>query len=756
MDKYSIGDLLGTGGSGAAVSKAIRKADGVTVAVKQFPRAAHDATAKAKAEAEFEILKKLTHPGILPCFDFFTHKGSICLVTPLVEPGSEPFLNAEGGSTLLSPVAVANVGYQLALALEYLHAQKLLHRDLKPGNLLLSADRALMSEKSLDDPSTLAKLAETGKILLGDFGISGSVGTCTIRMTGIGTQPYCPPEVLRDEGEEQTTAVDIWSMGATLMALATGHLLANSPEAIVRLKRGDWTLDQTLTQMSELAKKAWQGLGEPLQSVIKACVQPDHTRRPKASDIVLSPAFDGARETQNTLKQQEGFARLCDSIAAGIPCTFPELLSVVQAASSGNPSARSEGTLSGTFRLIAPAMAGTSGQNRVDAFKELMSATQTLERAFLSMPRARSGLVCAIQELASSPFSSELIGGLELKELAGAFGAFARLSALSPPGAASDTRPAQSVGEEIEDSPSATTFGQKQLSADEANTMIEKNLTGLSCDEVPILFAATCSPSNPFGVFAATCLNLRGRRLASHQAVPVIELLPLFCRMERLDFENFCNNPYSPYGYYSSGTGSDGVLQLAKVLPSLTQLRELQLGGNSIGDNVGASLVRALRELNRLEHIGLSGNSLGNDTALALSMLLPTLPRLKYLDLSSNAFQGEPSLKLAAALSGLSELSFLSLSNCDIVDELAIALAAALRGRCCLVTLMLDGNRITAKGAAELAHALFTHSELATFSLIGNAISEAALTTIATSLPSGFTRKGLRFDKAVPETERLS
>ena len=144
MNKYEQHELLGHGTS-STVYRAIRLSDGVNVALKRIRGwNALSAVDQEEGLREVVVLKSVDHPNVIKLLDSFTDKGDLCVVLPLVRPGTRVF---EGAALPLTPAAVARAGHQLASALAYLHGLKgregapkpVLHRDIKPANLLLSA-----------------------------------------------------------------------------------------------------------------------------------------------------------------------------------------------------------------------------------------------------------------------------------------------------------------------------------------------------------------------------------------------------------------------------------------------------------------------------------------------------------------------------------------------------------------------------------------------------------------------------------------
>lgn len=186
------------------VWKAVDERLGRTVAVKQMilPPGL-DATAAKEAKErimrEGRIAARLHHPNAVAVFDVADHEGQPWLVMEYVQSRSLAAVLIERGS--LPPAEVATIGRQLANALAAAHAAGIVHRDVKPGNVLLG---------------------DSGTVKLTDFGISHATDDVTITRTGMlaGTPAYLAPEIAR--GANPTAASDVFSLGATLYAAVEG------------------------------------------------------------------------------------------------------------------------------------------------------------------------------------------------------------------------------------------------------------------------------------------------------------------------------------------------------------------------------------------------------------------------------------------------------------------------------------------------------------------------------------------------------
>jgi hypothetical protein len=201
--RYRRQQLVGSGGMGT-VWEAWDELLDRRVALKELHSApgltAEEAElANERALREARITARLSHRHAVPVFDVVQHAGRPCIVMPFIPSETLSAVLREGG-----PLAVeeaAGVGAQVSAALAAAHAAGIVHRDVKPGNILIADDGAAM---------------------ISDFGISHALGDVTLTSTGEvhGTPAYLAPEVAR--GREATTASDVFSLGSTLYAALEG------------------------------------------------------------------------------------------------------------------------------------------------------------------------------------------------------------------------------------------------------------------------------------------------------------------------------------------------------------------------------------------------------------------------------------------------------------------------------------------------------------------------------------------------------
>jgi serine/threonine protein kinase len=169
------------------------------VAVKEVFAAQQDGDLGERAFREARAAARLKHPGIVTVHDLVVAEGRCWIVMELVNaPSLDDALRAGGP---MAPDRVARIGLALLEALRAAHDAGILHRDIKPGNVLIPGDRAVLTDFGIATIHGDAKLTGTGQV--------------------IGTPGYLAPERLR--GEPASKASDLWALGATLCTAVTGH-----------------------------------------------------------------------------------------------------------------------------------------------------------------------------------------------------------------------------------------------------------------------------------------------------------------------------------------------------------------------------------------------------------------------------------------------------------------------------------------------------------------------------------------------------
>jgi len=254
---YSLLEQIGGGASGI-VWRALDQATGEEVAVKLLRE---ELVPQPKAVMRFvqerAILAALRHVNIVRVRELLTVGDSLGLVMDLVPGGSARDLLRERGP--LPPAEAAMIMAAVADGLAHAHLLGVVHRDLKPDNILLGTGTG---------PD------ETPTVRLTDFGIARVVDAPALTTTGalLGTPNYLAPEVIG--GGRPTPAADVYAFGMVLYELLTGRppYAGHTPRSVMR-------------RHVETRPRRNPGIPDPLWRIISACVEKTPARRPPAADL---------------------------------------------------------------------------------------------------------------------------------------------------------------------------------------------------------------------------------------------------------------------------------------------------------------------------------------------------------------------------------------------------------------------------------------------------------------------------------------
>ena len=206
-ERYELKDKLGSGG----MSNVYRATDNIlerTVAVKVLAEhLSDDDRFVARFRREALAVAKLIHPNIVQVYDTGVDHGRHFIVMECVEGRSgAQILKSEG---VIDPELAVEIGVQACSGLEYAHRHNIIHRDVKPGNLMITGGPVGGGEMTCK---------------LTDFGIARAAEQTRITQVGsvVGTAAYLAPEQVR--GEEATPSSDVYALGVVLYQFLTGRL----------------------------------------------------------------------------------------------------------------------------------------------------------------------------------------------------------------------------------------------------------------------------------------------------------------------------------------------------------------------------------------------------------------------------------------------------------------------------------------------------------------------------------------------------
>jgi len=214
--RYALGEVLGRGGMGT-VWRATDRVLERQVALKEITFSVHLSDderriLRERTMREARAAARLDHPHVTTVYDVVEEDGKPWLVMEHVSARSLQEIVEEQGP--LPPMAVAHIGLDVLEALDAAHAAGIVHRDVKPANVLVERD---------------------GGACLTDFGIATTTGDSSLTTHGalIGSPSYMAPE--RAYGDEPKPPVDLWSLGATLYTAVEGRPAFDRGEAMATL-----------------------------------------------------------------------------------------------------------------------------------------------------------------------------------------------------------------------------------------------------------------------------------------------------------------------------------------------------------------------------------------------------------------------------------------------------------------------------------------------------------------------------------------
>ena len=254
---YEIMAVLGRGGFGMVLKGHDRALDR-NVAIKVLdPAAATVGAARERFAREARAMAAISHEHVVPVYAVDTHAGLPYFVMEYVAGGSlERRLRTEGR---FDAVSIVRIGLQMAQALSAAHNQGLVHRDIKPGNVLIDQG--------------------TERVRVADFGLARVANDVSATRSGFlaGTPQYMAPEQVR--GETCDAQSDLFSLGAVMYALCTGHAPFRAESIYGVMQRIVHDVPRPIRDQNPLVP-AW------LEQFILRLLEKDKSRRFASSDEV--------------------------------------------------------------------------------------------------------------------------------------------------------------------------------------------------------------------------------------------------------------------------------------------------------------------------------------------------------------------------------------------------------------------------------------------------------------------------------------
>ncbi len=280
--RYETGERLGSGGM-SNVYKATDRILERTVAVKVLAEhLSDDERFVARFRREALAVAKLIHPNIVQVYDTGVDEGRRYIVMEYVEGRSGAQILQRHGP--VGPEIAAEIGIQACAGLDYAHRRGIIHRDVKPGNLMVVGGPVGGGEMT---------------IKLTDFGIARAIEQTRITQVGsvVGTAAYLAPEQVR--GEEATPATDVYALGVVIYQFLTGRLpYEGSSLAELAVRQQNEKPLPPSTYNDEVT--------ETLGGAVLRALEGDPNRRYASADELASGLRLGLEGTDVTLPLAEG------------------------------------------------------------------------------------------------------------------------------------------------------------------------------------------------------------------------------------------------------------------------------------------------------------------------------------------------------------------------------------------------------------------------------------------------------------------
>jgi WD40 repeat protein len=254
---FEFGEEIARGGMGIVYRARQREPEREVAAKMLLPQLLDEPGLMERFASEARVVASLDHPGILPVYSVGEQGGVPFFTMKLAEGGSLADRLRERGKLAMRE-AVSLVA-DVAEAIAHAHSRGVLHRDLKPGNILFDS---------------------TGRVFVSDFGLAKVMGEAaandlTRSIAVLGTPQYLPPEIARGSMREASTAGDIYSLGAVLYELLAGHPPFEAD-----------TVPGLLRRIADDEVRPVEGLPADLRAITGKCLEKEPAQRYRSAQTL--------------------------------------------------------------------------------------------------------------------------------------------------------------------------------------------------------------------------------------------------------------------------------------------------------------------------------------------------------------------------------------------------------------------------------------------------------------------------------------